>query len=196
MLKKLILQGQIPYLMTLKKVLFWLALVLPLYIFVEPREFKDFGETGWNILIAVMLIRPVADVFPDLKILRTLAMLRKEFGILSVLLLIAHFVGYFLSQEISVWQGITNPQFWTTGVCVWGFIGITFAIPVLLTSNKFSMILLKRKWKGVQSLTYLLFIFGGIHVALIEDGEGFVVIGIVVVAWLLARFGFKIKLLR
>ncbi len=194
MLKKLILDGQVPYLMTLKKVLFWLALVLPLYIFIEPREFGEFGEIGWTVLIAVMLIRPFADIFPDIKLLRTLTMFRREFGILAVLLLVAHFVGYFMVQEISVWEGMTNFEYWQSAACGWGFIGIIFAIPVLLTSNKLSMILLKRKWKGIQSLAYIFFIFGGIHISMLGEEEGLVAVIFVAVLWLLAKFGFKIKL--
>ena len=179
--------------MLLKKMLFWLALILPLYIFVEPREFSEFGETGWNILIAVLLIRPLADIFPDLKILRTFSMLRKEFGIFAALLLIAHFVGFLMMREISIWDGLTNPENWDTAACGWGLIGLIFVIPVLLTSNKFSMILLKRKWKYVQHFTYLFFIFGGIHLTLIGEG-GYVPIIIVATLWLLAKFGFKIKI--
>ena len=193
MLKKIILDGQIPYLLPLKKVLFWLALILPLYIFVEPREFSEFGEIGWNILIAVLLIRPLADIFPDLKILRTFSMLRKEFGIFAALLLIAHFVGFLMMREISIWDGLFKPENWETAACGWGLVGIIFVIPVLLTSNKFSMVLLKRKWKYVQHFTYLFFIFGGIHLALMGEG-GIDAIGIVLAAWLAAKLGFKIKI--
>ena len=96
-------------------------------------------------------------------------------------------------KEISIWDGLTKPEHWETAACGWGLIGIVFAIPVLLTSNKFAMVLLKRKWKHIQSLTYLFFVFGGIHIALIEDGEGFIAIGAVAVLWLLAKFKFQLS---
>lgn len=185
---KTVLQGQIPHLMLLKRIIFWVAVVFPFSIFLSPRMTKDFADYGWNILIAVMLIRPLADIFPGIGILKTLVAFRKEFGILAALLLIGHFIGYVLVRKdpIVTYLSPSSP-------CFWGIIGIAFAVPVLISSNKAAMIFLKGWWKPIQSLSYALFLFGGVHIASTGEGSGLAGIIIVSIAWLLAHFNIKIN---
>jgi len=151
-LYQFIFQGKIPYLLLLKKVLFWIAVISPLSVFFLYREFDDFGSLGWNLLIAVLLVRPLADILPEFKILRALIAFRREFG-------------------------------------------IAFAIPVLLTSNTFSMKLLRKRWKTVQRLSYFFFFFGGVHIFLVREESGLIGILIVGTALILAKKGLKIEVL-
>ncbi|HCW32734.1 MAG: hypothetical protein UT55_C0030G0004 [Candidatus Peregrinibacteria bacterium GW2011_GWE2_39_6] len=196
LLKVLIIEGRIPHLMGLKRICFWVGISLPFLIFLRPLEWRDFGEWGWQILVGVMLIRPLADIFTEIKLLRSLVLLRREFGIFSALMLLGHFWGFSAAQNLSVFKVAGDGQYWNFNTYLaWGLLGLSFSLPVLLTSNKFSMILLKRGWKWVQKLSYLFFLCGGIHVTLMGRG-GVVPIVIVAVLWILAEAHFKVEFLK
>jgi DMSO/TMAO reductase YedYZ heme-binding membrane subunit len=103
-----------------------------------------------------LALRPLADIFPDLRVLRTLVVLRREFGIFSGLMIVAHFIGFLLSTGTPITAVFTDGQFWTwNNFLFWGLLGLFAAIPALVTSNTFSIIRLKRWWKTVQHLAYL-----------------------------------------
>jgi len=192
MLKKIILDGQIPYFEQIKRLLFWIAIVSPFAVFLSLDEFDSFGELGWMMLTAVMLVRPLSDILPRLKILRTLVMLRREFGIFAAFLIIAHFVGYAVTENIFP-ELILDGKYWDfSEPFAWGLLGIAFSLFVLITSNKFSILLLKKRWKIVQRLSYIFFLCGGIHISLMGEGSGIVSVIVVAIAWALARFGFKL----
>lgn len=194
-LKELIIDGRIPYFMRLKQILLWLAVVTPFYIFIVPDQFTDFAELGWNSLVFVMLIRPLADIFPNIKILRTLSMLRKEFGVFAGMLILAHFVGFIITQNVNVFSFLFNPINWSLKTYFgWGLFGLLFGLSVLLSSNKFAMKLLGKWWRRVQKLAYLFFFFGGIHIVLGGEGSGLFGLIVVAVAWLLARFRFVVRI--
>ena len=199
-LDQVIVRGKIPYFSALKKIVFCLwPLAIFAYFFINSN-FKDYGELGWSVLIAVMLIRPLADVFPDLKILRSLVILRKEFGILAGVLIVIHSYGYFHAKNQNLFFEIFNPQYWHFGhPFLWGLLGFLITLLLLLTSNRFSVRLLKRHWKKVQLLAYPLFFFSAIHIALVKKGEAMEVLLPVLavsVLWAMARFKVKISVLR
>ncbi|MBT4917375.1 hypothetical protein HN709_01150 [Candidatus Peregrinibacteria bacterium] len=194
-LEKMILEGRVPGFVYLKKILWGLAFLLPLLIFLNPQNFRDFADAGWSILIAVMLVRPLADVFPRIKIFRTLVLLRQEFGVMSALLLMAHFVGFAMMKDGGVIGVLMSPTYWDLKRFFgWGMLGLVFVIPVLLTSNKWAMIKMKKWWKRIQKLSYVFFIFGGVHVFMVGEESGIVGIVLVGMFWLLAEF--KIVLLK
>ena len=194
--KNLILNGQIPYLRLIRRiaVYLWILPVLS-YVFLDI-SFKNYGELGWNILIAVMLVRPLADVLPSFKILRTLVLFRKELGILSAVLIIIHGYEYFALNNENMFLEIFNGQYWSFGgIFSWGILGVLVAIILLATSNKFAICLLGKFWKKVQSLVYLLFLFSAIHIVLVDKDEMFEVllpVFIVMILWLMAKFKIKI----
>lgn len=150
LLRKILFQGQIPYMPVIKRVLFWFAIFVPLLVFLSPPSFSEFGSYGWNVLIGVLALRPLADIFPDLRVLRTLVVLRRDFGIFSGLMIVAHFIGFLLSTGTPITAVFTDGQFWTwNNFLFWGLLGLFAAIPALVTSNTFSIIRLKRWWKTV-----------------------------------------------
>jgi DMSO/TMAO reductase YedYZ heme-binding membrane subunit len=144
-----------------------------------------------------LALRPLADIFPDLRVLRTLVVLRREFGIFSGLMIVAHFIGFLLSTGTPITAVFTDGQFWTwNNFLFWGLLGLFAAIPALVTSNTFSIIRLKRWWKTVQHLAYLFFFFGGMHLFFIGDNSGLFAVLVVGISWLLARFGVKIRFFK
>ncbi|MBI4975328.1 ferric reductase-like transmembrane domain-containing protein [Candidatus Peregrinibacteria bacterium] len=193
---RLIFDGRIPFMSFIRKLLYVLAFSPLVFLIFYYNHYKDFASYGWGMLVAVMLIRPLADVFTDLRILRTLVSLRRQFGIFTGFLLLSHAVGFFVSNQISFLAPLSDSNFWDfSGYISWGLLGIIAAIPVLITSNNFFIRILKSRWKTLQRLTYLLFIFGGIHIYMLRGRTDVLVhIGIVAFFWVLALFGVKIKM--
>ena len=197
-LKNIIFNGQVPHLRLIRQIAIclWILPILS-YVFLDI-SFRDYGKLGWNILIAVMLIRPLSDVLPSLKIFKTLVLFRKEFGILSAVLIVIHSYAFFAQNDKNIFLEIFNQKYWSFGgIFSWGILGFVIAIILLLTSNKFAIRFLKAFWKKVQKLAYLLFFFSAIHIALVEKDEIFEVllpVLAVMVLWLMAKF--KITILK
>lgn len=191
------IKGKIPYLMVLKKILLWAAIVLPFSIFLVPGSFRDFAEIGWIALVGVLLVRPVADILPNLRIFRTLISFRKEFGIFSALMFFAHFSGFLIINKISLISIFGNKLYWSYDkIFFWGLLALIVAIPVILSSNSFIKDRLKSLWRHVQRLSYLLFIFGGVHIYMVGEESGIIGVTLVAVFWILAKLKLQIKIPR
>jgi DMSO/TMAO reductase YedYZ heme-binding membrane subunit len=196
-LKKIILDGQIPYFRIIKKGLFVLAILIPFFIFLSPMSQKDFANIGWIVLICVMSVRPVSQIFPDFGVFRALYMLRREFGIFAGLMIFSHFIGYLLLAHVSIFSIFTKSVYWNVnGYFFWGIVGLLFMIPVFITSNKTAMLFLKKYWRYIQKLAYLFLLFGGIHIILVGKDIGLTGLIIVAVLWILAAMKVKIKFLN
>ena len=194
MFKKIIFQGWIPHLMTVKKIFLVLALVLPFSVFFNYMKFPLYAKVGWYVLVGVLSTRPLADIFPDLRILRTLIAFRREFGIFSGMMIFAHFIGFLLAGNIPFFSIFKESMYWDYKVfLLWGILGLTVAVIVLMTSNNFSMRILKGWWKVIQRFSYLFLLFGGIHIMMIGKTNSIIEVSIVSILWLLAMFKFKIK---
>ncbi len=188
MIKKLLFQGKIPLFKELKLVLFLLSFSA-LLVFLMPKEFKTFGEIGWYTLIFIVYIRPLSDVLPKIGLLKSLSTLRKEVGILCGSFILAHGIGFFLKKDLSIFGSLINPKFWDfTGLFGWGMVGFIATFLVMLTSNNYALKKLKKYWKPIQRLTYLIFLVSAIHIAFAGDHwvENGLIIGGFVVLWLLA----------
>nr|WP_321226270.1 ferric reductase-like transmembrane domain-containing protein [uncultured Psychroserpens sp.] len=67
-----------------------------------------------------------------------------------------------------------------------GFIAILILIPLLLTSNRKAMKLLKKKWKKLQSLSYAAILLSLIHVAILD--KAWIIYAVIV------GFGFIVRI--
>lgn len=171
-LQRLILDGQIPFFKEFLQLVFYSNLAILLGLPFLPSGFRELGSLGWNILIGILAIRPIAQIFPQLKILNTLMRARREFGILSAVLILAHSYGYFLDGKLNVFTEIFQPEYWSYhGYFFWGILGSIVALVLLITSNKKSVVLLKSWWKRIQKFSYAFFVFGAIHIALINPSR-------------------------
>jgi len=151
-----------------------IILIIPalsgLYIFYNPAKFVFFGKLGFLLLLFILFIRLLSNIFSKSKLLKNLVVLRKEIGIVCGVFILAHVVGYFLAYNISVFTYLKNSNFWNfDNFLFWGTIGFLAMIPVLFTSNLWSMKKLKKWWKPVQRLTYIFFLGGVLHIVLIDS---------------------------
>lgn len=188
MIKKFLFEGKIPLFKELKLVLFLLSFTA-LLVFLIPKEFKTFGEIGWGLLIFIVYIRPLSDVFPKIGLLKTLTMLRKEAGILCGSFILAHSVGFFLRKGLPFFSSLINPKFWDfTGLFGWGMVGFIATFLVILTSNNYAIKKLKKYWKPIQRLTYLIFLVSAIHIGFASDHwvKMGLILGGFIVLWILA----------
>lgn len=85
---------------------------------------------------------------------------------------LVHSLTFFSEAQLSF---ILTREFWIENGFIsqyaLGFIGLLFTLPLLLTSNFFSMKLLGPLWKKLHYLVYPLLIVTALHVVAIEHGE-------------------------
>ena len=197
----LLLRGKIPFFPFWQKVLLFSAVVPVVGIFFFPDNYLELGTTCFNLLVVLLAVRPMGDLFPDLRIFRGILPLRKEAGILCASLGIAHSIGYFLINGIPLPAGFFDPVFIDpTNYLSWGMLGFLMAILLGMTSNIFSMRLLKRNWKRLHRLVYVFFFVTVAHVVLIRMSlygesfwsvrvqEVFVPAAILLVLWVFSLF--------
>lgn len=163
--------------LTWKQYVAWICFyILPILAFAAAL----FG--GWDVSVAmgklaimvffvVLLSRPLAAYFPKIKFLRVLSRLRRELGVLSFWLVVAHMVGILYALEIFSWEAL-KPLLAFDNLYLWGFLGAVGMLYLGLTSNTLAVKLLKDKWKPSHTwVVYPTMIFSVIHV--IMAGEGF-----------------------
>lgn len=116
---------------------------------------------SWYAVVFVMIIRPLADIFPKYKILRQLCLLRRAFGILSSVIIVTFLLDKWIGSPSSFFAFFTlsDWQWWYPLVARLSEIT---ALTLLLTSNNFSQKKLKKNWKRIQRTSYIYFITGGI----------------------------------
>jgi len=121
-------------------------------------------DIAWWAVVFIMIIRPLADIFPKILLFRKLVVLRKWLWILSWMIIVWQMINSY---------NITNLNFWTTlyeyiksyfNVWKWSWISIIpriteiTALLLVLTSNTFSQKILWIWWKRVQKLAYVYFL--------------------------------------
>lgn len=126
---------------------------------------KLFAVLSWILLILILYIRPLAEISRGKIFLKSLRY-RKHLGILCGISAIFHFFIFIIGSN-SLKNYFTQSYFWNLDNFLgWGSFALVFMFFPLFTSNKFSQLILKNNWKKVQQITYLVFIFTGVHIAL------------------------------
>lgn len=126
--------------------------------------FVYIGWTAWIILCIVMLARPFSMVFKSIFI--KILPLRHWLGVILSVAVIIHVI-IFSSNFNYNFGFLIDPKFWNFNKLTgWGLLAFTLMIPLFITSNRFSIVLLKKKWKLIQRLAYFFFVAAGIHIYL------------------------------
>jgi hypothetical protein len=111
-----------------------------------------------GLATATMSIRPIADFLPGLKPFVTL---RKGMGVLSASAIIVFLIAKLLLDAPGYLASMATAAYWSLdGHAILAHLGDLSAIPLLLTSNKFSRRVMGPWWKRVQKLSYVYFYAG------------------------------------
>lgn len=94
-------------------------------------------------------------VFLDVRVI--LVMFRRHFGILTWLSAVTHWCFVVIFPQAIF--GITPLQTFE----FYGFVAMVIGLPLWLTSNDFSVRILKAWWKRIHRLAYLMLIFAALH---------------------------------
>jgi len=122
-----------------------------------------------GLATATMAIRPVADFLPGLKPLETL---RKGMGVLSASAVIVFLISKLLLDAPGYLASVAMPAYWSLGgYALLAHLGDLSAIPLLVTSNKFSRRAMGPWWKRVQKLSYVYFYAGAGYEALAQKSD-------------------------
>lgn len=179
----------------LKKFFIILSCLTPL-LFFFPQEFGIVWVISWYALVFVMLIRPVSNICPKISILKKLIPLRKEIWIFAAMTTIMHWLLVFKAYNMPLivsffdftWLSITNHMFFAK---LW----VIIALILLITSNKWSVTILKQKWKWVQRFAYAYFFAAWIHIFLIWKWQSLwalVIMILLIIFWALAKCKIRI----
>ncbi|KKP92071.1 MAG: Ferric reductase-like protein transmembrane component-like protein [Parcubacteria group bacterium GW2011_GWA2_36_10] len=126
--------------------------------------FAQIGEWAWQILILVLFIKPSIKIL-GFKELMWLLSYRRELGILCAYFAFAHLAGNIFSLKI---YKIENYLPFNNFLFPAAIAAIIFII-LYLTSNNASMRFLKKNWKRLQSLSYLLLPLISMHQILLKQ---------------------------
>jgi len=160
---------------TYKKYIGYFFIILSLasfgYIF-SPWWVKESWEQAMNLLWFLLFLPILARVF-WLGIAHALMPLRKEIGILMGTLALVHGmiflmpdVTYILTRDFWIYK-------WYPTAYAYGFIALILTLPLLFTSNIWSIKLLGKKWKILHRLVYIVIIFTVIHVVALKFSRHF-----------------------
>ena len=164
----------------IRKVLLVLNLI-GLIVLFDSRMFSGLWNLSWILLLIIVYSRPLSNIFKKIVFLKKIVSIRKELWILCATLWIAHAIWFFLNTNNISW--ILDSFYWNVNNAFWYWMyALIISIPLLLTSNIYSMKLLGRNWKRIQRLTYLFFLFITIHIVLIKPHESLLPI-ILLIIW-------------
>jgi len=142
---------------------------------------------AWYTAIFVMLIRPLADLFPKQKFLRQLCLLRRGFWIISAMIICVFLFDKWITNPSTI-RGIFTISEWSLWYPLMARLSDFTAIILLATSNNFSQRKLWKYWKKIQRVSYIYIISGWI-VAL-KYGDDYYIqasLILVIIAFILAE---------
>lgn len=156
--------------------------------FLGTSPYQLFFDFSLLAVFFVMIIRPLSDIFPTKKILKKLIFLRKSLGILSAMIIVTIMISNWIQNPDLTFFNYFSWDKWRIGYPIIARISEITAMILLLTSNTYSMKLLKKNWKRIQRLSYPYFFAWAIIAARWAHTEIiYVMIWIVIVLWITAE---------
>jgi len=203
--KIFLFEGKIPGIQLLQNILIYIGMIaIPIlwglatyfqftwYEIAWKSLYNHYFDLSWYTVVFVMLIRPLADVFPKIGLFRRLVVLRKWFGIVSASCVVSILIAKWIVNPFTFWA-LFSITAWYTWYPLLARMSEISALILLMTSNNFSQKLLGVWWKRVQYLSYVYFISGRILAGRwLWDDFIYEWIIIVFIFWTLARC--KVKL--
>jgi sulfoxide reductase heme-binding subunit YedZ len=126
---------------------------------------KMLGEKAFTLFFLILIVKPLSKIFPKIKLFSKFRSLRREFGVLLFWLSFLHSLGLLLKLNILSFDKFLQSELYI----IFGVISLIGMLILAITSNKFSVIKLKRNWKKLHRITYLVFVLVVIHAFLITE---------------------------
>ncbi|MES2223913.1 MAG: hypothetical protein V4469_03195 [Patescibacteria group bacterium] len=165
-----------------------LIMVLPLMlVFLQDSISYDNTQFLYMVshvtLLFVMVIRPLADIFTQTKLIRPLVILRKGFGVLSASIIISFILAKLMVDPVAYVQSLTSLPYWSIrDYALLAHLGDISAVILLVTSNNLSKRLLGTMWKKIQKLSYVYFYASALYVCLTYS-DGYQLLAMVLVSY-------------
>ncbi len=121
------------------------------------------GSVAFYILLWLLFIKPLTLIFSDVRLFAKLLILRKQFWVL----MLWFFLGHSIWTVLSIWYADIILLIQAQGLKSYFFWGILAGIIIFLlwiTSNIYSMKLLKKNWKRLHKLVYPALLFTALHI--------------------------------
>lgn len=145
------------------------------------------GEYSARLIIVVLMLTPLAQLFPASRAVRWLVRHRRAFGVAAFAYALLHLTVYILDMDSApaMLAELGAPGIWT------GWLALLCMVPPALASNDAAMRLLRRGWKRVQRLAYPAALLTLVHWMLVHDGLASALVQfaplLLLQAWRLAR---------
>lgn len=144
-------------------ILFWFA--TPFLLKDGPLWYYNHAwDIAWWSVVFVILIRPLADLFPKLLLLRKLLIWRNGLWILSSAIILSYFgfnvytnYSYYGIAPLDTLGNYFTAKMWS-GKNIFPRLSEITALILFITSNNFSQKILGKNWKRLQKLAYVYFI--------------------------------------
>lgn len=147
-----------------------IMLTLPLVIVFMPELLSEKMTLNlYNIshitIFFVMIIRPLADIFIQTKIIRPLVILRKGVGVLSASVVVSFILAKIIIDPAGYLSDIFTLRYWSfENFALFAHLADISAVLLIITSNNFSRRVLGSWWKKIQRLSYVYFYASSIYV--------------------------------
>lgn len=139
-----------------------ITLAILTYFFPSRDLFSNFGTLALLSLALVLYIKPLS-ILINLYFLKYLMTLRREIGLTSFYFYLFHAIGQITSKGLTPAVIFDSRNF-----IFYGAMAGTGMIALALTSNDFAVRLLRRNWKRLHRISYLVFFLASYHSSLAE----------------------------
>ena len=144
---------------------------------------KEMGDWTIKFFVLILSFTPIA----LLTGLRAPFQVRQTTGIITFLMVLAHFLFFLYDEEFS-------NVFREIGLLA-GFIAAIFMLALALTSSQYAVEKLQRKWKKLHQLAYLIAILAVVHIILMHSGEWIIYTSILAIGFIVRLPFIKTRLM-
>ena len=153
-----------------------IMLALPIVIVFFPEFLSEkitlnlYNFSHFTVFF-VMIIRPLADIFTQTKIIRPLVILRKGVGVLSASVVVSFILSKIMMSPLGYFSSIATIKYWSfENLAIFAHLADISAVLLIITSNNFSKRILGMSWwKNIQRLSYVYFYASSIYVLFVLD---------------------------
>lgn len=137
----------------------------------------SYGNFALNLLVLILFVKPLSVIFPKITIFKKIVSYRRELGLLTFWSALFHgvslmyYLGFLSIDEALKYASLGSFAFW-------GFLGLIGMIVLGATSNKLSVMKLKRNWKKVHYIAYPTFFFVLIHGYMSSQDIKYIILGV------------------